>query len=144
MSSSGTTIQPYVFFGGRCDEAIAFYKTALGATVDILMRYKESPQPTPPGMLAPGWEEKVMHSTLRVGGATLMASDGCSPDDGKVSGFKLALNVPTETEAKRAFNALAGGGTVEMPLTKTFWSPQFGMLTDRFGIAWMISVPPAP
>jgi PhnB protein len=143
MSSPATTLQPYVFFGGRCDEAIAFYKTALGATVDILMRYKESPQPAPPGLLAPGWEEKVMHATLRISGATFMCSDGCSPEDGKVSGFKLALNVPTESEAKRAFAALAEGGTVEMPLTKTFWSPLFGMLTDRLGIAWMVSVPAA-
>ena len=93
--------------------------------------------------LAPGWDEKVMHSTLRVGGAILMAADGCSPEDKTSGGFKLALNVPTEAEAKRAFAALADGGSVEMPLTKTFWSPQFGMLTDRFGIAWMISVPPA-
>lgn len=139
-----TTIQPYLFFGGRCDEAIAFYKTALGAKVDILMRYKESPDPTPPGMLAPGWEEKVMHATLRIGGAIVMASDGCSSEDGKSSGFKLALNVPTAAEATRAFAGLSNGGTVELPLTKTFWSPLFGMLTDRFGIAWMVSVPGAP
>ena len=135
-----TTIQPYLFFGGRCDEALAFYKTALGATVDFLMRYKESPEPAPSGMLAPGWEEKVMHATFRIDGAIVMASDGCSPEDGRSRGFKLALNVPTEAEAARAFAALADGGTVEVPLTKTFWSPQFGMLTDRFGIAWMVSV----
>lgn len=141
---SPTTIQPYLFFGGRCDEAIAFYKTALEAKVDILMRYKESPDPTPPGMLAPGWEEKVMHATLRIGGAIVMASDGCSSEDGKSSGFKLALNVPTAAEATRAFAGLSDGGTVELPLTKTFWSPLFGMLTDRFGIAWMVSVPGAP
>jgi PhnB protein len=141
--SATTTIQPYLFFGGRCDEALAFYKTALGATVDMLMRYKESPDPAPPGMLAPGWEEKVMHATFRIGGAIVMGSDGCSPEDGKSSGFKLALNVPTEAEAARAFAGLADGGTVELPLTKTFWSPQFGMLTDRFGIAWMVSVPAA-
>ena len=139
---ASTTIQPYIFFGGRCDEALAFYKTALGAKVDLLMRYKESPEPTPPGMLAAGWEEKVMHTTFRIGGAIVMASDGCSPEDGKSSGFKLALNVPTEAEAARAFAALSDGGTVELPLTKTFWSPQFGMLTDRSsGIAWIISVP---
>jgi PhnB protein len=143
MSTSATTIQPYLFFGGRCDEALAFYKSALGATVDILMRYKESPDPTPPGMLAPGWEEKVMHVTFRVGGAIVMASDGCSAEDGKSSGFKLALNVPTEAEADRAFAALADGGTIELPLTKTFWCPKFGMLTDRFGIGWMVSVPAA-
>lgn len=135
-----TTIQPYIFFGGRCDEALAFYKKALGATVDMLMRYKESPTPAAPGMLAPDWGEKVMHTSFRIGGAVVMASDGCSAEDGKPSGFKLALNVPTEAEASRAFAGLADGGTVEMPLTKTFWSPQFGMVTDRFGIAWMVSV----
>lgn len=139
--STPTTIQPYLFFGGRCDEALAFYKTALGATVDILMRYKESPDPAPPGMLAPGWEEKVMHVTFRVGGAVVMASDGCSSEDRNFNGFRLALNVPTEAEADRAFAALAEGGSVEMPLTKTFWSPKFGMLTDRFGLGWMISLP---
>ncbi len=138
-----TTVQPYLFFGGRCDEALAFYQTALGTTVDFLMRYKESPEPTPPGMLAPNWEEKVMHVTFRIGGAIVMASDGCTPEDGKSSGFKLALSVPTAADAARAFAGLADGGTVEMPLTKTFWSPQFGMLTDRFGIAWMVSVPAA-
>jgi len=141
MSTPVTTIQPYIFFGGRCDEAFAFYQTALGATLDILMRYKESPEPVPAGMLAPGWEEKVMHMTFRIGGAVVMASDGCSPADGKASGFKLALTLPTAAEAARAFAALAEGGTVELPLTKTFWSPQFGMLTDRFGIAWMITIP---
>lgn len=135
-----TTIQPYIFFGGRCDEALAFYKKALGAKIDMIMRYKESPTPASPGMLAPGWEEKVMHASFRIGGAIVMASDGCSAEDGESSGFKLALNVPTEAEATRAFAGLADGGTVEMPLTKTFWSPQFGMVTDRFGIAWMVSV----
>lgn len=136
-----TTIQPYIFFGGRCDEALAFYQKALGATVDIIMRYKESPTPPPPGMLAPGWDDKIMHVTFRIGGAVVMASDGCSTEDGKTSGFKLALNVATEAEAQRAFAGLADGGSVEMPLTKTFWAPLFGMVTDRFGIAWMVSVP---
>lgn len=139
-----TTVTPYIFFGGRCDEALAYYQTGLGATVDLLMRHKESPVPSPPGMLAPGWEEKVMHVSFRVGGALVMASDGCSPEDGKATGFKLALGVATEAEATRAFAALADGGTVEMPLTKTFWSPLFGMVTDRFGIAWMVSVSTAP
>src|SRR4051812_30717297 len=101
--SATTTVHPYVFFGGRCDEALAFYKQALGATVDVLMRYKESPTPAQPGMLSPGWEEKVMHATFRIGGAIVMASDGCSPRDGKASGFKLVLNVATEAEAARAF-----------------------------------------
>ena len=136
---NNTLIQPYLFFGGRCEEALKFYGTALGAQVDFLMRYKESPEPLPPGRLAPGYENKVMHATFRIAGNTLMASDGCG-DAPSFTGFSLSLAVPTEAEANRAFAALADGGKVNMPLTKTFWSPRFGMLTDRFGIGWMVSV----
>ncbi len=135
----GTLIQPYLFFGGRCEEALEFYRTAIGAQVDFLMRYQESPEPTPPGMLAPGFEKKVMHATFRIGGSTLMGSDGCG-EGAKFEGFSLSLAVPTEAEAHRAFAALSAGGEVKMPLTKTFWSPCFGMLTDRFGLGWMVSV----
>ena len=135
-----TTIQPYLFFGGRCEEALEFYRTAIGAEVEMLMRHKDSPEPPPPGMLAPGWENKVMHTNFRVGETTLMASDGCSSEDGKFNGFSLSLSVPDEAAADRAFAALSAGGEVKMPLTKTFWSPKFGMLTDRFGLGWMISV----
>jgi PhnB protein len=103
------------------------------------MHYKDSPEPQPPGMIPPGWENKVMHTTFRIGGATLMASDGCA-EGSSFSGFSLALTVPTAAEADRAFAALAVGGEVRMPLTKTFWSPCFGMLTDRFGVGWMVSV----
>ena len=134
-----TIVQPYLFFGGRCDEALEFYRTALGAQVDFLMRYKESPEPLPPGRLPPGFENKVMHTTFRIGGNTLMASDGCE-EGPKFAGFSLSLAVPTQAEADRVFTALAAGGQVQMPLTKTFWSPRFGMLTDRFGIGWMVSV----
>ena len=137
---NNTNVQPYLFFGGRCEEALGFYGTALGAKVDMVMHYKESPEPPPPGMLAPGFENKVMHSTFHIGGTTLMASDGCG-ETPNFAGFSLALALPTEAEADRAFAALAAGGRVKMPLTKTFWSPRFGMLTDRFGIGWMISVP---
>ena len=136
---SNTIVQPYLFFGGRCDETLEFYRTALGAQVDFLMRYKESPEPLPPGRIPPGFENKVMHATFRIGGTTLMASDGCE-EGGSFTGFSLSLAVPTEAEANRAFTALAAGGQVTMPLTKTFWSPCFGMLTDRFGIGWMVSV----
>ena len=132
-------VQPYIFFGGRCEEALAFYRTALGAQVDMLMHYKESPEPLPPGRLPPGFENKVMHTTFRIGGTTLMASDGCE-EGPSFAGFSLSLAVPTEAEADRAFAALADGGQVTMPMTKTFWSPRFGMLKDRFGIGWMISV----
>ena len=137
---TGTAITPYLFFGGRCEEAINFYRTALGAEVDMLMRFNESPEPTPPGMLQAGFEKKVMHASLRVRGIALMMSDGCD-DKSKFDGFRLALAVPTEADARRSFDALGAGGSVQMPLTKTFWSPCYGMVTDRFGVGWMVMVP---
>src|SRR5262245_53949378 len=122
---ANSVIQPYLFFGGRCEEALEFYRTALGAKVELLMRYKDSPEPHPPGLLPPGFENKVMHTTFHIGGNTLMASDGC--EVGKhFNGFSLSLAVPDSAEADRAFAALAVGGEVTMPLTKTFWSPRFG------------------
>ena len=133
-----TLVQPYLFFDGRCEEALEFYRTALGAQVDMLMRYKDSPETLPPGMVPPGYENKVMHATFRIDGNTLMAADGCQASQ-SFGGFSLSLAVPTAAEANRAFAALADGGQVQMPLTKTFWSPCFGMLTDRFGLGWMIS-----
>jgi PhnB protein len=136
---ANTLIQPYLFFGGRCEEALEFYRTALGAQVEFIMRYKESPEPPPPGMVPPGFENKVMHTTFRIGGSTLMASDGCE-EGASFAGFSLSVAVATEAEADRIFAALAKGGEVKMPLGKTFWSPRFGMLTDRFGIGWMVSV----
>ena len=138
-SKPTTLIQPYLFFGGRCDEALEFYKSAIGAEVQMVMRYKESPDPGPPGMVPEGWEEKVMHTSFRVGETIIMASDGCG--ESKFEGFSLSLTVPNEAEADRAFAALAEGGSVTMPLTTTFWSPKFGMLTDKFGIGWMVTVP---
>lgn len=136
-----TLVQPYLFFGGRCEEALAFYQASMGAEVEMLMRYSESPDPMPPGMLAEGFENKVMHASFRVGETTLMASDGCSDEEGKFSGFSLSLTLPTEADCQRVFDALAEGGKVEMPLGKTFWSPCFGMVTDKFGMGWMITVP---
>ena len=136
---AATLIQPYLFFGGRCEEAIAFYRQALGADVEMLMRHKDSPDPHPPGLLAPGFENKIMHATIRIGGAVLMASDGCD-ESSRFDGFRLSLALPGEAEARRAFDGLADGGEVQMPLTKTFWSPCFGMVTDRFGVAWMVTV----
>jgi len=132
-------IQPYLFFNGRCDEAVEFYCKALGAEVQMLMRYKESPEPPRPGMLPPGWENKVMHASFRIGETIVMASDGCG-EKANFEGFSLSLSAPTEADADRAFAALSDGGQVRMPLAKTFWSSRFGMLTDRFGIGWMISV----
>ena len=138
---SKTLVQPYVFFGGRCEEALEFYRTAIGAEVEMIMHFNESPDPSPPGMLTEGFEKKVMHSSFRVGESTIMASDGCSPEDGKYNGFSLSLSMPGETDAKRVFAALSDGGTVKMPLTRTFWSPCFGMVEDRFGMSWMVIVP---
>ena len=134
-------IQPYLFFEGRCEEAIEFYRRALGAKVEMLMRYKDSPEPPPPGMLPPGSENKVMHATLSVGDAVFMASDGNCQGKPGFQGFSLSLSAKDEAEAKRLFGALAAGGEVRMPLGKTFFSPCFGMLADRFGLGWMIIVP---
>lgn len=136
-----TALTPYLFFGGRCEEALAFYRDAVGAEVEMVMRYDESPEPVPPGMLQAGFEKKVMHASVRIGGARLMASDGCDDRATKFDGFKVALTLPTEAAARTAFDGLAAGGTVEMPLTPTFWSPCFGMLADKFGVSWMVMVP---
>lgn len=139
-SKSNSFVQSYLFFNGRCEEAVEFYRKTLGAEVDFTMRFKESPEPQPPGMVPPGFENKIMHCSFRIGETTLMASDGCSADAPKFEGFSLSLTVSDKARADRAFAALAEGGQVRMPLTKTFWSPCFGMVADRFGIGWMISV----
>lgn len=136
---NNTLVVPYLFFNGRCEEALEFYKTAIGAKVGMLMRYHESPEPMPPGRLPKGFENKVMHAAFTIGKTALMASDGCE-EGPKFEGFSLSLSVPTEAEAKRAFTALSAGGKVCMPLEKTFWSPCFGMVTDKFGMGWMVTV----
>ena len=133
-------IEPYLFFNGRCEEAIDFYKKALGAEVTMLMRFKDSPEPHQPGMVPPGSENKIMHANLRVGAANLMASDGHCTGKTDFQGFALSIAAANEADAKRKFAALADGGKVEMPLGKTFWSPLFGMVSDRFGVWWMIGV----
>jgi PhnB protein len=135
-------IQPYLFFSGRCEEAIEFYRKAIGAEVDMVLHFNESPAPMPPGVLQEGFEAKVMHASFRVGDATILCSDGCD-DKTAFSGFSLALYVSTEADADRAFGALAEEGEVQMPLAKTFWSPRYGMVKDKFGISWMVMVPAA-
>ena len=135
-----TFIEPYLFFGGRCEEALEFYREAVGAKVGYVMRYNESPQPVPEGMLQPGFENKIMHCTFQVGDTTLMASDGCFEDSG-FKGFNLSLVLPNAQEVEKAFDILCAGGQISMPLAPTFWSPLFGMLTDKFGVGWMLSVP---
>ncbi len=135
-------IQPYVFFDGRCDEAIEFYRGALGAKVTMLMRFKDSPEPHQPGMIPPGAENKVMHAHIQIGESTILASDGRCTGQANFQGFSLSLTVPDAATAERLFAALGDGGQVQMPLTATFFSPAFGMLADRFGISWMIYVAP--
>jgi PhnB protein len=132
-------VQPYLFFEGRAEEAIEFYKKALGAKVEAIIRMKDSPEPPPPGMVPPGSENKVMHSAFRIGDTTVMASDGRCSGKPSFQGVSLSINAANEAEAKRLFDALADGGQVHQPLTKTFFSPSFGMLADRFGVNWMIN-----
>lgn len=129
------SVQPYLFFDGRCEEAVEFYRKALGAEVTMLMRFKDSPE-TPTCGPVPG--DKVMHASLRIGDTTVMASDGRCAGQPSFQGFSLSISVPTEAEADRLFAALANGGQVQMPLAKTFFSPRFGMVADRFGVGWMI------
>jgi PhnB protein len=132
-------VQPYLFFDGRCEEALEFYRATLGAEITMLMRFKESPDPT---MCTSVAADKVMHASFRVGDATVMASDGRCEGQPSFQGFSLSLTVPNEAEADRLFAGLAEGGETQMPLTKTFFSPRFGMVADRFGVSWMIIVAP--
>jgi PhnB protein len=132
-------VQPYLFFDGRCEEAVEFYRRALGAEVTMLLRFKDSPDPPSPGMVPLGSEDKIMHANLRLGETTVMASDGHCQGRPSFQGFALSLTVADEAEAGRVFAVLADGGRVQMPLAKTFWSPRFGMVADRFGVLWMIN-----
>jgi len=133
-------IEPYLFFDGRCEEAIEFYRRTLGAEVTMLMRFRDAPDPPPPGMIAPGSEDKIMHASLRIGETNVMASDGRCMGTPSFQGVSLSLTVADEAEAERVFAALADGGQVQMPLGKTFFSPCFGMVADRFGVGWMVVV----
>jgi PhnB protein len=135
-----TIIQPYLTFDGRCEEAIEFYHSKLGAEVVMKLRFKESPEPPPPGMLPPNWEDKIMHCSFKIGESLVMASDGGCHEKKGFNGFSLSLSLQNEAAATKAFNALAEGGNIGMPLAKTFWSPCFGMVTDRFGLNWMVTV----
>ncbi len=133
-------VQPYLFFEGRAEEAIEFYQKALGAEVQMLMRFKDSPEPHAPGMVPPGAENKVMHASFRIGNTTVMGSDGRCGGKANFQGFALSLDARDDAEAERLFNALGDGGQVQMPLAKTFFSSRFGMVTDRFGVLWMVIV----
>ena len=133
-------VQPYLSFDGRCEEAIEFYRSTIGAEVTMLMRFKECPAPAEPGMVPPGAGDKVMHMSFRIGDTTVLASDGRCLGQPNFQGFALSLTVPSDAEAERLFTALADGGQVQMPLGKTFFSSSFGMVADRFGVGWMVYV----
>ena len=139
QNHQAVTVQPYLFFNGRCEEALEFYRKALGAETGLTHRFKDAPDKS---MCAPGSEEKIMHSSFKVGDATVMASDGQCGGTASFEGFSLSLNLTKEADAKRLFEALAQGGEVKMPLTKTFFSPAFAMVKDRFGVSWMIHMQP--
>ena len=130
-------LQPYLMFDGKCEEAIAFYRSAIGAEVALMLRWKDSPDPA---MCQPGNENKIMHAAFRVGDAMMFASDGSCQGQPHFAGFALSLTAHDDAEAQRLFGALAAGGQVRMPLAKTFFSPNFGMVADRFGVPWMVYV----
>ncbi len=134
-------VQPYLFFDGRCEEAIEFYRRVLRAEVQMLMRFKDSPEPPQPGTCPPGSENKIMHASLRIGETRVMLSDGRCQGRPKFDGFALSVDAPDEKAAERLFAALSDGGEVRMPIAKTFFSPRFGMTADRFGVTWMVIVP---
>ncbi|MFO1095011.1 MAG: VOC family protein [Planctomycetaceae bacterium] len=133
-------VDPYLFFEGRCEEALQFYTQALGAKVGRLVRFKDAPEQPPEGRLAPGSENKVMHADFKIGDTNINASDGGCGGKTNFGGFSLTIAVKTPAEADKCFNALVEGGQVTMPLSKTFFSPRFGMLTDKFGVGWMVIV----
>ena len=131
-------VQSYLIFNGRFEEAIEFYKKALGAKVEMMMRFKDAPE----GQCSPGTENNIMHSSFQIGDTVMMASDGMMQDKNQheFKGFSLTLNPKTEAEAERLFNALAEGGQVHQPLIKTFFSPKFGVVADKLGVSWMVLV----
>jgi PhnB protein len=142
LSLQQATLNTYLFFNGRCEEALEYYQQHLAAKLELLLRFSDSPEPIPEGMLPDGFDNKIMHSELRIGNIRVLASDGCG-GDASFSGCSLALTLQTEDDVRRVFDALADGGQVDMPLDKTFWSPLYGQVTDRFGISWMLMLPQA-
>jgi PhnB protein len=136
-------VQPYLFFDGRCEEAIEFYKKALGATVEMMMRFKEAPeQPSGDGCGGPANDDKIMHSSFKIGDTTIMASDGMSANRPEFKGFSLSITAKDDAEAARLFNELGAGGMVQQPLIKTFFASSFGMVADKFGVGWMVIAAP--
>jgi PhnB protein len=131
-------VEPYLSFEGRCEEALEFYKKAIGAEVTMLMRFGESPDKS---MLSPGSEKKVMHSSVKIGDSVVMATDGRNTGKANFQGISLSITANTDADAKRIFDALSDGGQLQLPLTKTFFASSFGMLSDKFGVNWMVSTP---
>lgn len=137
------TVQPYLFFNGRAEEAIEFYKKAIGAKVEMLLRFGENPdkgKPSPEGCGPMPADDKIMHSSLRIGDGIIMISDGMGVGGLEFKGISLTLPVASEAECKKLFDNLAAGGQVQMPLAKTFFSPLFGCVGDKFGVSWMVIV----
>ena len=134
-------VQPYLFFEGRCEEALMFYRDALGARIGDMMRYSDNPEPPPPGMLPPGYENKVMHASMHIGDSEVLVSDGGCSGNAAFNGFSLTLSVADDAEAERLFAVLAEGGQVRMPMSRTFFASRFGMLADRYGLGWMVMAP---
>jgi PhnB protein len=129
------TASPYLYFGGRCDEAIEFYEQAVGAEVQFVFRYKDGPDQS---MTPPAAGDKVMHARILVGNTVIFVSDGHCEGKTDFKGFSLSIAAPSEADAERIFEALAKGGSVTMPMGKTFFSPKFGMVVDKFGVPWMV------
>ena len=134
---SQTRLEPYLFFGGRCEEALAHYQEALGAQVEMSMRFSQSPHPIPPANLPPGFEDKIMHAVVCIGSTRFLASDGCEVG-GKFGGFSLSVSLPSTDSVRKAFDRLAEGGSVQTSLAPTFWAPLYGAVVDRFGVSWML------
>jgi len=130
--------QPYLFFNGKCEEALELYKSALGAKVEMMMRFNEAPEKPQPGMVPPGSENKIMHAAFKVGDTQILASDGHADGKPVFQGFGLAISAANDAEAIKLFNAVGKGGKVQAPLGKTFFASSFGMVTDKFGVLWMV------
>jgi PhnB protein len=130
------TPHPYLLFDGRCAEAFRFYAECLGGEVVMAMTYGGSPLA---GMAPADWGDKILHATLRLGDQTLGGADPPPDRYHPPAGFAVTFDIDAPAEADRVFAALAAGGRIEVPIGETFWAARFGMLTDRFGIPWMIN-----
>ena len=132
-------VLPYLMFDGRCEEAVEFYRQALDAKIEELLRFKDSPESQACVGAAP---EKVMHTCLRIGDTQVMATDGQCKGEPRFQGFSLTVSAADDEEAKRRFAALADGGQVQMPLGRTFFASSFGVVADKFGVSWMVIAGP--